>query len=417
MSPRALAYALAALVAAGCTTGPLALDGGVPDGAALPDGAAADLALPACLDDGGTSLQPIDVVALLARADCARDVRCGLVAADRLDECAAHPYPFQISSTRVHDPLLLDPARVAVDCAALADCQAGLTVSGCVGRASEVPACERVLVGLVAPGGACTDDLHCAGGGFCDQRAAGCEGTCRAGLPAGAFCGVALCAPGLVCATVCTAPGGDGAPCRPAGNDELCQPGLFCQGSACAPALPVGAPCVLGQTCSDGAYCEGIECSTGQGQCAGLTGACTAIEPDGTACIDDLQCASGHCIGQFKDQQQGGTCGPPSAIGGPCTPQRVDCQLTLYCDATSRTCAPWIDPGAACAQSGWWCAAGSTCAGAACAPMGTDGDACDATHPCDDWAGYKCDPASARCALYCPPILDSDGGCGPGGCA
>lgn len=408
---------LLSLLAAGCTS-PLALpdpaDGGALD-APPTDGSSSPSIAATCPGEGGEAFDLAAALALVDGASCGREVACGLLAADREGECLAHPYPFQTSTARRRDAILLDPARVGLDCAALADCTSGLGIAACRGPGSQVGACYRVLVGRVAAGGACTDDLHCAGGGWCDARP-GCEGVCRPPLADGAPCDYAgRCAPGSTCATVCTPRGGLGAPCAPAGNDPLCAPGLFCIAFACAAPRPVGAPCALGDTCAAGSYCEGIECDGNQGQCAGMTGACTASREGGAACVDDLQCASGHCIGQFKDQAQPGTCGPPSPIGGPCTPDRVDCQLTLECDAATRACIPWVDPGGACALGGPWCAAGTWCASEGCAVVGEPGDACDGAHPCD--GPYRCDHASGRCVPNCPPPPSWDGGCPEGGCA
>lgn len=58
------------------------------------------------------------------------------------------------------------------------------------------------------------------------------------------------------------------------------------------------------------------------------------------ACLDDIECTTGHCEGDDNNASPPvmGTCTMLTAAGGACT-ANDECASDLYCDSTSHTCA------------------------------------------------------------------------------
>lgn len=113
----------------------------------------------------------------------------------------------------------------------------------------------------------CDADAECGPGAIC------ADGTCEANVAGGPCQGDGSCVQGESCiASVCTPPGGEGAPCATAEDcigDRVCAPDT----DTCAAELPCTAPA----DCGLGAHCEANVCVPG---CAGLG-------------CDQVQCAGG----------------------------------------------------------------------------------------------------------------------------
>lgn len=103
----------------------------------------------------------------------------------------------------------------------------------------------------------CAGDVECGAGGVC------VDGECRANVAGGPCEGDASCVAGETCiGSVCTPPGGEGAPCTTADD---CIEGRVCapDTSTCAADLPCTAPA----DCGLGAHCDDDLCVPG---CAGI---------------------------------------------------------------------------------------------------------------------------------------------------
>ncbi len=212
-------------------------------------------------------------------------------------------------------------------------------------------ACDQVLVGTVANGGACYVDDECAAG-WCDASSTACPGTCVAFAQVNESCASATCAAGLECdGSVCKTPSAAGGACPCLGN-------LWCDTSNGAPGT-----CRATQTSGD--------CTPGSGACA-----------------------YGHvCAGTPS------TCQALVGLGGDCTAGSELCGLGYTCDATTLKCVSWPKLGEDCTSI-------PTCIGSYCDAAGTGkclaykalGAQCN--WPADLLAcapGSTCDQATATC--------------------
>jgi len=231
-------------------------------------------------------------------------------------------------------------------------------------------ACDKVFVGNLPVGGACTQSDECAGGGYCNDTLA-CPGVCEGGLSAGTPCTDAsgVCQSGLTCLPegVCGARQANGEPCAnnsecesyycddddddgaglcanaPQGFSktlgEVCEESYYCAADlycdvaatvpSCAPAAKIGEACVrddIDKSCVRAAYCL-LEADEVQGVCVErvpLHGACAASN----------ECAVGVC--------DGGTCEKHSGLGEPCV---TDARCFDVCDGGVCAIAPACPPG------------------------------------------------------------------------
>lgn len=217
--------------------------------------------------------------------------------------------------------------------------------------------------------GACDVDADCCGftagqavcsdGSCCRPLGAACasEGDCCAGQGPcdGGRCGGVVCAaPGVVCLNdfqCCTGKCGDtsgqlrcaDSPCPPVGFecevdadccDRLCVDGRCAEPPDCA---------LLGETCSDGLPCcnAAHTCSgaaqAGVGVCSDQPNGCF---PDNSDCFSDVQCCSGHCLGDFKRcglcvESEGGVCSVASPCCAPMTCTGFAEDGTTFCETPS----------------------------------------------------------------------------------
>jgi hypothetical protein len=277
-----------------------------------------------------------------------------------------------------------------------------------------------------AGGGACADDGNpctndqCNGSGGCAHppNTAPCDD--------GIFCnGVDVCSGGT-----CTHPGD---PCPGADGDGNCSESCDEAADTCT------APDPNGSACNDGLFCNGADqCSAGActvhggDPCPGPDGdancaescdeaadACTAADPNGSACNDGLfctgadTCSGGACSGHTGDPCVGGvecnnvcnegldTCAlaagtPCTADGNPCTDDQCNgagscthpnntapCDDGLFCNGAD-VCA-----GGTCTHAGNPCAGGPECA-----------DTCnEGADDCFEAAGTPCTADANPCTL------------------
>jgi len=173
--------------------------------------------------------------------------------------------------------------------------------------------CPSLFVGLVEPGGACTQSDECADG--------------PEGVPA--YCDSGVCTPdsfssdpvprvqGETCSRTCTRYGsgwgcsGFGAEGAEASYACFTDDGIYCNPSSrlCEVLPELGASCATSDGCAAGAFCELGTCvpkrETGPCQtdaaCADTAycdydaGQCASRLADGSACDMDAQCRIGNC--------------------------------------------------------------------------------------------------------------------------
>ena len=280
-------------------------------------------------------------------------------------------------------------------------------------------------------GSACNDGLFCNGADTCSAGAC----TVHAGSP-------------------CAGPDGDGncaESCNETGdsctgsdpNGSACSDGLFCNGadtcSAGACTVHAGSSCAgadgdgncaescnetndscttadpNGSSCDDGLFCNGDDSCSGGGcsqhagsPCPGADGdgncaescdeqadACSASDPNGTACDDSVFCNS-------ADTCSAGSCS--AHPGSPCPGPDGDGDCAESCNETTDTCNASDPDGAAC-NDGVFCDGPDTCAAGSCSQHsgtpcpGADGDG-NCAESCDDVADActAFDPDGAACS-------------------
>ncbi|MBK7777094.1 MAG: hypothetical protein IPL19_27360 [Sandaracinaceae bacterium] len=248
----------------------------------------------------------------------------------------------------------LDAGTVAFDSAAARRCLAELRRT-CSETAALQQACDSIFVGQVPDGGGCSSDIECVSGS-CSGNAISC-GSCQALIATGSPCDsfsdtcadgpngeFGYCDFGGTCAidteTFPTADAALGTPCD--GDEQGCEPGLFCQDDICARWRTVDESCdPYSDSCAPGSFCRPTDADEDVGICvrvrmengpgedcglfateavvcdarAGLyctgedePGVCALYQPsqtqgefcDSTAeCVEGLECRSGQCFGDL----------------------------------------------------------------------------------------------------------------------
>ena len=273
-------------------------------------------------------------------------------------------------------------AECTGDCNA---CKASLKESG-----TDDGTCGPAAAGT-DPRGRCTadDPATCARNGFCDG-----SGACAL-YPSGSVCGAATCSNNAPTGFLC-----DGAGSCATMTAPPCDP-YACATDSCR------TTCALDGDCAANAYCEG--------------GQCVAQFPDGDACTEGRECASGFCIdGYCCDRACDGQCEACDATGseGACTgitgePHggRPACPGATGSDPCgARSCDP--------SQSVTSCAGfvGSTveCRSQSCAGgIETVGAFCDGTGECPAEKLIECAPYVCG-ADQCRTECDGDDDCTDG---
>jgi hypothetical protein len=221
--------------------------------------------------------------------------------------------------------------RGVYDATKAAACLKELETATCLklsdSNSTTVQACNAVVKGTVAIGGACIFEQDCANGAACVKSdSASCGGTCAAKK-----------APGEACQNA--------SDCDPGGTSKVAVCGLSPQVCAQNPAptrseAAVGADCGGSETeikiCARGSTCsangsaitckafvrEGAACTVGNNECEFFTsckaGICTRFNSVGGSCSANSTateeaslCLQGSCVG--------GTCVAPKAEGESCT--------------------------------------------------------------------------------------------------
>ncbi|HJL17653.1 MAG TPA: hypothetical protein RMH99_18460 [Sandaracinaceae bacterium LLY-WYZ-13_1] len=286
----------------------------------------------------------------------------------------------------------LERGTTGYDEGAAAACLDAFADLGCdITIAASPPECQRIFVGTIEPGGACSLTEECAGDAYCDG--ASCpdsSGTCAARKENGAACdGDVECRAGLTCEDRTCAPpasrrdGPCGGPeglncpldqicvgdteesagsctprsevltaavgevCEVEEGTALCQEGLSCAlvGGGmtgleweCKEGVGAGAPCNVAfpSMCPEDQYCDADPAMTGS-----FEGTCTALPTEGMACADSSEgsCASGlTCV----RGETASTCVRPKDNGQPCS-EGGECHSGL-CEggvcAAPELCAP-----------------------------------------------------------------------------
>ena len=192
--------------------------------------------------------------------------------------------------------------HVTFDPTAVAACEAQLASAPCddLQNPTEVTPCKTVFMGVLAAGGACTDDSECASG-LCtfqvdqDTHLPLCPGACEFRVPIGGACaagsGATTCARSLFCIKgLCTTTRGSsptGAACTQSAEcitPDRCE---YESGETCQPLLADGV------ACQSGPQCQSLSCRSN---------VCAAHLADGAPCgsgpsgnIPASDCASGVC--------------------------------------------------------------------------------------------------------------------------
>ena len=250
--------------------------------------------------------------------------------------------------------------------------------------------------------GSCTHPNRTAGTSCGDPSDTDCNnpdtcngsGVCTSNLEAA---GTSCTTDGNVCTDdVCNASG----LCLHPNNTASCSDEIFCNGA---------------DTCSGGS-CEvhaGDPCAgaDGDGNCAETcdeaADACTAPDPDGSACSDGSFCNG-------TESCSGGICG--SSTGNPCAGADGDANCSESCDETADSCTGADPDGAAC-NDGAFCNGNDSCSGGSCGvhagnPCSSGADCADvcneASDNCFEAAGSVCNPDASECT---DDICNGSGSC------
>jgi len=259
------------------------------------------------------------------------------------------------------------------DGAALNACMNGIRTLSCDADPDSIAACNEVLSGTVANGGACSNNWQCVSG-FCNTEEV-CPGTCAPRVALNGDCeSWDQCQTGLECdwdTGKCVQPApkaNQGGACE--WHDD-CKYGLYClvtnfetYEGVCDPWLEAGESC-------DGDGAMDYVCEPGLGCDYENTGNCTTIQTVGVgqACDGDVRV----CDMAQRAVCGGDTCIQLPAAGSPCMMGEY-CWFGNYCDATT-TCRAAKANGATCGDDdeclSEWCDNG-TCAYAPCGNYGED---------------------------------------------
>lgn len=118
----------------------------------------------------------------------------------------------------------------------------------------------------------------------------------------------------------------------------------------------------------------------------------TGAIPDGSFCIDDAQCKSGHCVHQIGVAC--GTCGPRMDANGPCM-SNSDCLAHQVCFANK--CDYVQEEGGQCGgMSNAKCNANLVCFQNQCVKRGILGDMCY-SYTCSSVLGFYCNDGTSTC--------------------
>lgn len=113
--------------------------------------------------------------------------------------------------------------------------------------------------------------------------------------------------------------------------------------------------------------------------------------PDGSACADGAQCASGVCT---AEQNSCGQCSSFAKEGEACN-SNDPCAPGLLCG--EGKCRPRAKLGEACDEVGFECEAPLVCLEKKCAQATGEGGDCPSHQECDDYQDLRCDFVQKKC--------------------
>ena len=270
----------------------------------------------------------------------------------------------------------------------------------------------------LAPGGAgapCLENANCLSELYCPSPSV-TESQCAPRLGAGSPCSAYedSCQADLVCVPdaggsnyVCTSKPGPGELCTSSqGGAQPCRADCYCptQPVACAPLPTSGQACPNGlcvstaycdptdssavcrdrvaenEACSAGAMQRLMPCSSGLQCKPAAAPTCRELLPDGSPCMDSIQCLAGSYCSADR------LCAPRLGAGGDCMFDPTGCAADFYCDVYAFTCTERLGQGGDCMVSPYACAADMFCSGPAmtCQPRIPAGQGC--TPPFDECA-------------------------------
>jgi hypothetical protein len=160
---------------------------------------------------------------------------------------------------------------IVYDAVAAAECVHDRAMNGCRGGQNYPEACNRMLEGRVATGGACIDNEECFGEGSCAFNVSDCR--------ADYSCCIGACEGGITAGIV------------PAGGDcsvvWRCERGTFCSNAfRCVPLLSPGSSCTYTGQCAPPAVCVGANGPNQPGKCVLLRAEGEGCDPATAPCAD-----------------------------------------------------------------------------------------------------------------------------------
>jgi hypothetical protein len=295
--------------------------------------------LAACSDDSGGPLEIDDLQDAIFDAYCSLHVKCGLI--EDLATCRSLRLTENFGDdivAAVHAGKVVFHSDRAAEC--IARFQTTCDVARQIQERSPPVACDEMLTGTVAAGGACALDAECTSQ-VCDVPSCPeqcCTGTCVGSTPpvrphVGESCADSSSCIDSFCDStsgLCTAYLADGSACA---TGEECRSG-FCPAEVCSPRAEPGQAC--GQT----APCRDIGDA-----CSSTTMTCTPYGLTGDPCA-----AASDCAPIYKCDAATSKCVLGSRLGDPCGAGDI-CIDRSYCEPTTLTCTTRKSDGQPCTAS------------------------------------------------------------------
>lgn len=342
----------------------------------------------ACSTKSNPADTPAGFSGAVAQKECERFFQCQQGSAQQAAVREQFPISFctEANAESIADvQAYLAAGTVRYDAAAAEACLASYSTI-CAG--GNVPACDNVLVGLLADGASCADDQQCVSG-VCGNSGAGACGACEALIADGSPCntGAGVCGPNSGCPSgssampVCTPNGvytttqvALGASCASVSSGQnhaeyFCAPGTYCDATEhCAARTPAGVACDLEiDSCSGGTVCANngtdtrcrtVAATSTVGAACGSTGTTftvcnfasklycgpnsTCVELAGAGalgadCFSGADCTSTKCLGGDGIT---GTCVAGNLADGVICEDDVECaSASCQFDGNNRVCA------------------------------------------------------------------------------
>lgn len=320
--------------------------------------------------------------AVLAQAECEALHACfGALAPIALGpavaDCVTHESKVLAAGRLASYPAFVNGGTLAYDGNSVNGCADAVRVRPCDVANAQPAACDGVFQGKVPVGGACTDDVECAGRGVCVGTGT-CPGVCATRGAAGSACSrTAQCLDGLVCdGKACVAPAAAGQPCdvgAPPCGALICvgaDPANMKAGTCKAPpdlaTAPLGAACDPNTSvfCVAGAFCARTSVGAGPPtyQCVGASakgGPCKVATPE--VCPVGQHCSAGQMVGTID-----GTCVDAAGTGAACSGVGPFNNCAVESACVAKVCKVVQDNGAACSSASE-CYSGH-CASGTCQP-------------------------------------------------